>query len=350
VGPFSVFDARIAVKEDLLDLAALARTRAGRARLSAAQLSYADTQELVVLVAGSLYVRAVAEESRVDAAKSHVEAARALHRLAVDRKDAGTVPAIDVLRAEVELKTREQGLIDATNAAAKAKLDLMRAIGLPLGQEVELVDRVPYSKVPPLTLDAALDMAGKNRRDVRAAEERVRASEESLRAAKDEHLPRLALNGDYGGIGQTIGTARGTFAVAAGVEVPIFTGGRTSARVVEAEAALARDRAALADLKERAAYDVRSALLDLAAADERVRVATEAERLAREELVQAEDRFRAGVSTNLDVIQAEESVAVAADARIGSVFAHNIARAALARALGVAGQAFPAAAKETKDR
>jgi outer membrane protein TolC len=339
VGPFNVFDSRLFLSEDL-DLKGLQKARAEGQRVEAARWTYQDTRELVVLVAGSLYLRTLAEQSRVEAAQAEAEAARALHKLAVDRKAAGMVPGVDVLRAEVELRSREQRVIAAETRRARAKLDLSRAIGLPLGQDIQLTDSMPPPVFPPLTVEQSLAMAYAQRSDWKAAQARVRAAEAARQSARGEGLPGVTLGADYGAIGQTYSGARSTYTLAGAVKVPIFQGGLVAGKVLAADAALKAAQANLDDLRGRIDYDVRVAGLELKSASDRQAVAENAQALAREQLRQAQDRFAAGVANNVDVILAQEAVARAEEDLISSVYDHNLARATLGRAVGMAEEGF----------
>ncbi|HYU42383.1 MAG TPA: TolC family protein [Vicinamibacteria bacterium] len=339
VGPFNVFDSRVLLTEEL-DLKGLYKARAEGQRVEAARWTYQDTRELVVLVSGNLYLRTLAEQSRVEAARAEAETARALHQLALDRKSAGVVPGVDVLRAEVELRSREQRVIEADTRLARAKLDLARAIGLPLGQEIQLTDAMPSPVVPPLTLEQTMEMAFARRSDWKAAQARVRAAEASRRSALGEALPGLTLDADYGAIGQTYGGARNTFTLAGALRVPLFQGGLVAGKVLAADAALQSARAGMEDLRGRIDYDVRVAGLELKAAADRQAVAESARALAREQLRQAQDRFAAGVANNVDVVLAQEAVARAEEDWISTVYDFNLARATLGRAVGLVEDAF----------
>ena len=339
VGPFNVFDSRVLLTEEL-DLKGLYKARAEGQRVEAARWTYQDTRELVVLVSGNLYLRTLAEQSRVEVARAEAETARALHQLALDRKSAGVVPGVDVLRAEVELRSREQRVIEADTRLARAKLDLARAIGLPLGQEIQLTDAMPSPVVPPLTLEQTMEMAFAQRSDWKAAQARVRAAEASRRSALGEALPGLTLDADYGAIGQTYGGARNTFTLAGALRVPLFQGGLVAGKVLAADAALQSARAGVEDLRGRIDYDVRVAGLELKAAADRQAVAESARALAREQLRQAQDRFAAGVANNVDVVLAQEAVARAEEDWISTVYDFNLARATLGRAVGLAEEAF----------
>src|SRR5262249_7510589 len=150
----------------------------------------------------------------------------------------------------------------------------------------------------------------------------------------------VELKADYGAIGQSLGGARATYTLGATLRVPLFEGGKTVGKVIEADAALQAERLRLEDLRGRIDYEVRTALLDLAAAGERVSVAERALALAREQLRRSQDRFEAGVANNIDVVQAQETLAEATETRIAAIYDQNLARAALARALGLAETAF----------
>ena len=339
VGPFNVFDTRLFLSDEL-DLKGIYKAHAESDRVEAARWSYRDVRELVVLVTGNLYLKALADQGRIESARAALETARSLHQLAVDRKAAGLAPGVDVLRADVEARSREQRLIAAENRFARSKLDLARAIGLPLGQEVRLTDTMPSPEPPPLAIDDALQRAFLARADWKAAEARVRAAEDARRSARGEVLPGLSLGADYGAIGQTVGGALATYTLGAAVRVPLFQGGRVAGRVLAADAALESARALREDLRGRIDYEVRTATLDLQSALARRGVAEEAERLAHEQLRQAQDRFAAGVASNLDVVQAQQAAAAAEEDTISAAYDVNLARAAMARGLGMAEEGF----------
>lgn len=340
VGPFNVFDTRLQLTETLFDFGSYDKVRAERSRTDAARRSYQDLRDAVVLLSANLYMRAAAEQSRIDAARAQLDTAQALHELALDRKRAGLVPAVDVLRADVQRAAREQQAIAAETRFLKAKLVLARAIGLPIGQQYRLADRVAYSPGPTISLEDALRSAYASRSDWKAAEARVRAAEAARRSASGERLPSLEVWGDYGLIGATPGGSRDTFTIGAAIRFPFFDGGRTAGKVTQAEAVLQAETAMREDLRARIHYEVESASLDLRATEQRVAVAERAVGLAREELTQARDRFQAGVGTNIEVVEAQESVAAATESYIASVYEHNVAKAALARALGTAESSY----------
>jgi outer membrane protein TolC len=241
-----------------------------------------------------------------------------------------------VTRSQVELQTNQQRLISVENDLAKQKISLGRLIGLPPGQEYSLSDALPYAPLSDITLDQALQRAATTRADLKSAEAQVRAAETTKQAAQAERYPSIELAGDYGVIGPTFANSHGTFSVTGSVRFPVFQGGRVQADVEQADAALQQRRAEYEDLKGRIDADVRSAFLDLTSAASQVSVAQSNRGLAAETLAQARDRFTAGVADTVEVVQAQEAVASAEQDYIAALFAHNLAKASLARAMGQA--------------
>jgi outer membrane protein TolC len=291
-----------------------------------------------VLAAGNEYLLTIAAASRVDAAQAQVESSQALYNKAHDQQTAGLVPAIDALRAQVELQTRQQQLIVTRNNYAKQKLLFARTIGLATGQEFTLTERVPYAPLAAMELDEALRRAYLSRADYQAARLQVESAERFRSAATAEHLPSIDLAGNYGAAGVNVGNSHGVFQVGATLAIPIFAGGRARADALEADATLRQNRQQLDNLRGQIDYDVRSALLDLTAAADQVSVARSSLDLANQTLEQARDRFTAGVADNLEVVQAQETVASANENYINSLYSHNVAKLSLARAIGFAEQ------------
>ena len=338
IGPIGTFDARAYLSASLFDWHAIQRERGARAREAAAQYNYKDARELVVLATGNAYLLTISAASRVDAAQAQLETAQALFNKARDQQSAGVSPAIDTLRSQVEFQARQQQLIVARNDYAKQKLQLARTIGLPPGQEFNLTDKVPYEPLAPMDLDLALRRAYADRADYQAAAQMVLSAERFRSAATAEHLPSLGISGNYGAAGVNVGNSHGVFDAGATLFIPIFAGGRATADTLQAEATLRQSRQQLANLRSQIDYEVRTALLDLSAAADQVEVARTSLDLANQTLEQARDRFTAGVADNLEVVQAQEVLASANENYIASLYAHNVAKVALARAIGYAEQ------------
>jgi outer membrane protein TolC len=340
VGPFNVIDARAYLSQSALDFTAINNHRAATENLRAAQFDFRDAQDTVVFAAVNLYLQAVTGASRITDAQAQVNTSQALYNLAVDQRKAGVVPAIDALRAQVELQSQQQRLIFYQNEFEKQKLNLARAIGLPLGQQFSLTDQAPYAPLQALTLDDALDRAYKTRADYQSALSLVRAAERSRDAARSQRLPAVDFNANYGEIGSSASQSHGTFAVAAALRIPIYQGGRIRADIEQSEAQLQQRRSEADDLRGRIDHDIRTAFFDLKSAEDQLRLAQSSIELAKQQLQQSQDRFAAGVTNNIEVVQAQESVVTSNDNYISSLYSYNLAKASLARALGLAPEAF----------
>ncbi|HET9784706.1 MAG TPA: TolC family protein [Terriglobales bacterium] len=336
VGPFNVFQASASAHVPVVDLGALESTRAANNLQKAAADNLESVRNLVVLAVANQYLLSVADQSRVQAAQAELTTSTQALQQATDMLQAGTVGRLSVVRAQVQHDQQQQQLTAAENALAKQRLQLARAIGLPLEQSFTLTSTTPFAELAPPTPEAAVAQALATRADYRSVEAVERSAQLLVKSAEMQRLPTLSLDGNYGTIGHEIGSNHPIFAVGATVSVPVFEGGRIAAEKVAAEAQYHDAQARRADLKAAIAVEVRSALLDLESQKQQVGVAQHAQDLAQQELTLAQDRFRAGVADNLEVVQAQQAVAVADENYIAALYGYNLAKASLAQALGVA--------------
>jgi outer membrane protein TolC len=334
VGPFNTFDARVTLSQALVDLRASHETRSESHNVEAARYSYKSARDVVVLVAANAYLQVLAADARGQSARAQLQTSQTLYQQALDLKQNGIVAGIDVVRAEVRLNGDRQRVTVSQNDFDKARLQLARIIGLPIGQAFALSTALPNVPVPDMTLEQALAQAYRDRPDYLAAQERVRAAEASRAAAFSEQLPSVRVNADYGAFGLTASNSVATYTLAGSVVIPIFQGGRTQGRLAEADADLRQRRAEAEDMRSQIYYDVRAAFFDLQATGEQLQVATRSRELANQELTQARDRFAAGVANNLEVVQAQQSVTTADEQYIDALLGYDVAKAVLARSLG----------------
>ena len=336
IGPFGVFDTRASLEQSVFNWESIERARSSAAQLKSARYSYKNARELIVLVVASNYLLVNADQSQVDAAQAQRDTAKVLFDQTSDQKKAGLAAAVDVLRSNVELQAREQRLIVAQNNLAKQKLVLARAIGLPRGQTFNLTTDVAYQQLTTSTLEEALQQAYASRADYKSQTEQVRSAELQKKAASAERYPTLSAVVDYGTIGTNFASNHGTVNAAAELRLPIFQGGRVHGDKLVADSLLARARQRLEDLRASIDQEVRDAFLDLQATAREVSVEKNAVQLAMRTLQQSRDRFASGVTDNIEVVQAQESLADANDAYIASLYSYNIAKISLARAIGFA--------------
>ena len=334
VGPFHYTDARAYASFSVFDYSLRKSYRAAQEGERGAQLSFKNARDLVVQAVANAYLLVIAGSSRAQAIRAQVETDQAIYDRTADQHHAGTAAAIDVLRSHVELQQEQQQLIAQENQVAKDKLALGRVIGLPPGQQLTIADTEPYSPLAGMTPDEALRVAYQERMDFQSAKAFARAAEDSVTAARAERYPSVGVAADYGDVGTTPSNSNGTFGFQASLKFNIFDGGRISGDVIQARAVLKQRQDELADLRGQIDYQVRAALLDIQSAAEQVAVARNNLDLANQTLMQAQDRFASGVTDTIEVVQAQGSVAVANDNLISALYAHNLSKVELARALG----------------
>ena len=311
IGPFGFTDLRATLNWSLVDVTSLRNYLAARHNFAAAELSAQDARELVILTVGNAYLLALAEETRVTSVEAQVATAKISLDQAVANHQAGTAPMLDELRARVDYQSLEQQLIVARNGLEKDKLALARTIGLPLAQAFSLAD-------------------------LAAMVEATKAAEEQRKAATADRLPTVKFAGDYGDIGVNVRHSHGTGDAQGTLTVPVFEEFALRGEAQVAQSQLDTQRAQLSDMHAQVDADVRDALLDIASAQKQVEVARSSVDLAGEALSEAQQRYANGVSDNLAVSQAEQSLAVANDQYVASLYRHNMAKLSLARSLGAA--------------
>jgi outer membrane protein TolC len=338
IGPFNYFDLRANLFQSVFNYKSFESERAANQQLKAARLNFKDAREIVVLAVGNSYLQAIAAAARVETAEAQVKSAQALYDKAADQFKAGLSPAIDALRSRVELQSRQQQLIVARNELAKSNLNVARIIGLATGQAFVLTEKAPFQALTPQPLETYLQRAYTERADYQAAAAQVLAAELNRTAAQAGHYPSLDLTANFGAIGINPGNSNGTWQVIGGINIPVFAGNRVHGDILQADAQLKQARSQLGDLRGQIDYQVRTALLDLNAAAEQVEVARSSVDLAGQTLTQARDRFTAGITDNLEVVQAQEALADAHENYIESLYAHNLAKVELAYVIGDAEQ------------
>lgn len=339
VGPYSYQSALITGNVPIFNYQSIANLRSAREQEKASALSVKNARDLVVLGVANGYLQIIADSARIVAIQAEVDADQAVFTNATRRHDAGTAIGIDVLRSQVELKARQQQLVAAQNQFEIDKLALGRAIGLPVGQDFTVTDPSPSVPMPGFTLEQALAKAYENRPDYQAAKARVAASRYLLGAARAERYPTLGAQGFYGDEGlHEFSNSHGVFQVAGTIQFNIFSGGRIRADILQSTAELRNSQNELENLRGQIDYDVRSSILNIKSADQQVQVAKSNIDLANRSLQESRDRFSAGVTNTVELVQAQQAVAEANDNLISAEYAYNLAKVSLARAVGIAEQ------------
>lgn len=332
--PFDVYDARASLVQNIFSLSLIQRWRAARTGVDVASLEAEVTKRDVMATAGLLYMEALRAEAAVKARQADMELSEQLLKLAKDRKHAGVATKLDVTREEVQVENTRQRLLVAQNDQESAKLNLIRALGIDFNVRLTLTDELTLSKVDLQTPDVALSVARENRVELKAQITRQKLASLSLSSVTSERVPSLSFNGDYGWIGLKPDDALATRSVGLMLSVPIFDGGQREGRISETRSRVRQELIRMKDVSDQVTLEVRNALLTLDSSTQQVAVAEKGIELAMKELTFARDRYVAGLATNIEVTNAQTSVARARDNLIEALFRFNASRVNLARAKG----------------
>lgn len=336
IGPVATLDLRAHASQTIFDPAAIEQLRASRAGAAAVQAGESTAAEQAATNAAMAYVQALRTDAQLSARLADSSLAEDLLGIARDQLSAGVGVGLDVTRAEAQLAGVRAQLIGARNARARARLDLARALNLPLDTPLELTDSLtsPATAATEGDVNAAVDRAMQQRPDVRVLEARLQAARTQITAIRSEQLPTLNAFGNGGYIGLRLNKLLATYTWGLELSVPVFDGNRRGARITEQQAAMRELEVREHDLRQQVAADVRGAELDLSSAGQAMDAARVRVRLAQQEVSQARDRFRAGVAGNADVITASLQLNTARTQLIDAETAFQTARVSLARAEG----------------
>ena len=335
-GPVVTTDVRARASMNFVDLAALARVRAAKASLRASNADAEAAAENAAAQTAAAYLRALRADAQLVARAQDSTLASDLLGIARSTLQAGTGTALDVTRAEAQAAGVRAQLIAARSERSRARLELLRTMGISLDVNLELADSLDQLAMNDTVPDAeaATTRALANRADLRAANEQYEAARRSIRAIQAERLPSLGAFGDQGSIGKTMSHLLPTYDWGVQVSVPIFDGLRREGRIEEQRALTNEVDVRRRDLREQAGVDVRSAILDLGSAREQVDAARERLRLAEQEVSQARERFAAGVGGNSEVVTASLGLTAARNQLLDALTSFQSARVSLARAEG----------------
>ena len=333
VGPLSNYDLRIYAQQNIVDLASYRGWKASERAVDAGKMDARDARDLIVRVIASLYLNAQSAAARADSAQSRVTDSRALYKLAKDRHDAGTATGVDVLRAQVQLANDRQASLIAENQRKQSLLTLARNLGISPGTPLELAVPLDYRPLNQPEIETLAAAALLTRADYLSLASQRAGLIEQQSANRARSYPKLSINGNFGGIGRSIGSMQGTGLLQGQIDFTLFDRDRNG-EAQELASRVKRIDDQIADLRRGIDEELREALLNLDSANEQVAVAREGQELARRELQQAQDRFQSGTTNNVEVVTAQDELARAEENYILAVSSHVDAKFALARAMG----------------
>jgi outer membrane protein TolC len=333
VGPFSNYDFRIYAQQNVIDLQSYRGLKASERAVDAGKMDERDARDLIVRAIAALYLNAQSAAARAEAAQSRVTDSSTLLKLAKDKHDAGTATGVDVLRAEVQLANDRQALLIAENQTKQSLLELARNLGMSPATPLELAEPLIYKPLNQPEAEGLAPAALLARTDYLSLASQRQGLVEQQRANRARSYPKLSLNGNFGGIGRSIGSVTETGLVQGQIDFTLFDRDRQG-EAQELASRVKRIDDQIADLRRGIEEDLRESLLNLDSAAQQVAVAQEGQQLARRELELAQDRFQQGTANNVEVVTAQDELARAEENYILAVSSHVDAKFALARAMG----------------
>ena len=334
IGPIQVFQAGPSFSAPVFDLTLWRRYQAERSLANAQKANSLSTREQVVLLVVSQYIGTLRAVATVQAAGSRVDLAQALYNQAADLQHEGVGTGIDTLRANVELQNEKQRLLEAQADRETSLFALSRLLNLDPRQTIELGDSLSYFETPQPEVEQSIEEALSTRYEWKSLNDQIKAATWQKKQAWDARLPSVKVDGDWQYQGTRLNIGIPTYNYEVDLSMPLFTGGRIRAETTRADLEIQKLQQQQADLRNQIGLDVKNALINLTSARSQVQVANLGVQLSREEVDQARDRFRAGVANNIEVIQAQDSLARANDNQIAALYRFNQARADLARSVG----------------
>ncbi|MGD9850942.1 MAG: TolC family protein [Nitrospirales bacterium] len=334
VGPRDFYEARAFLTQNVFSLSLIQKWRAAKAGVDVAGLDAEVTKRDTMATTGLIYLEVLRAEAAVDARTADVVLNKELLRLATERKSAGMATSLDVTRAKVQLENAKQRLLVAENERDRAKLNLIRSMGLSFDVRLVLTDEMKLLEISEQSMDEALEVAKENRTELKAQKTRERLASLTLSSVTSERIPSIQALGDVGLIGNQIPNALTTDNVQVLMRVPIFDGGQREGRISESRSLVRQEEIKMQDVQYQVALEVRDALITMSSAKQQVAVAEEGLKLSLTELELSRERFAVGVATNIEVTDAQTRVAQARDNLIEGLFTFNASRLSLARAQG----------------
>ena len=331
----NVTDAQVNISQQVFNVPAFYLYRAALKAGSAADMATLNVRGGVALAVGTGYLQALAQAAEIANARERLKSDAVALEQARQSHDAGVGTNLDVLRARVQLQTDQQALIRDENDFAKSKIALNRLMGLSAGQELTLTDTVPFAELAATPHEQVLALAYARRKDLLTLQAQMEVASETQKAVRYQRLPTLAFGGFYGVQGETTGLYHGVFSAQGSLNLPIFREGEFRGEAEVATAQVMGLRRQMESLRVSIDEQIRASELDVQTASALVKVAQSNVGLATEEVDLALQRFVAGVSDNLPVVQAQARLADTQSQLVSVLYQFNAAKLTLARNTGV---------------
>jgi outer membrane protein len=334
-GPYQMIQAGPAYSQSLLDLPLFRSYQITREGVRESLAVENITREDVVATVVAQYLLVLRAFAIHDAAKARVALAERLYEQAESLQRTGIGLKIDTTRAEVELQNERQNLVDAETLTHTTNYILAELLDLPPDREPVVVDELEFFDVAEVETTTAIDAALVSRPEMQAQAAKERITRLERKAASEQRAPQIDFSGDWLYQGSRFNNGIPAYTYQIDLNVPLFTGGRIHAEIARADLERQRIEQDRRLLEARIVREVKSAIDELKAAHKNVEVANLGLQLATDEVAQAERRFAAGVTTNVEVVTAQDALGRANSNQIEALYRFNQSRVNLAQAMGV---------------
>lgn len=333
-GPYQMVQAGPAYSQSLLDLPLFRSYQIAREGVRESIAAENVTREDIVATVVSQYILVLRAFAIYDAAKSRVALAGRLYEQAASLQKTGLGLKIDTTRAQVELQNERQNLIDAETLTHTSNYILAELLDFPRDREPAVSDELQFFDLPVVETATAIDSALVKRPEMQAEAAKEHITRLEQKAASEERSPQIEFSGDWLYQGSRFNNGIPAYTYQITFNFPLFTGGRIHAEIARTNLEQKRIEQDRQLLETRIVREVKSAIDELDAAHKNVEVANLGLQLATDEVAQAERRFTAGVTTNVEVVTAQDALARANSNQIEALYRFNQSRVNLAQAMG----------------
>ncbi|MDE2230602.1 MAG: TolC family protein [Candidatus Omnitrophica bacterium] len=335
IGPFNTFDARFQITQRIFDLSAISKFQAGQMDVAMAREEKELAQQQVVTAAVISYLDVLQAQEQLKAVEEDLRLAQTLVSLAQHQLKVGVVTNLDVVRAQTRLAERRAKEQEDIERLDTAMLGFKRIIGLPLNSDLSLSDSLIFFKEKPMGLSDAIATALKHRWEMSIASSKVRYARYRLSEAVRERLPKVDLYGNYGQSAvEPDKYAHKAAQIAVNVSVPIFEGGQIAGEIRQQASQVKQAKTLYDDMRTQVQEDVRLALQTLSTTTEEVKAASEALRLAGQQLGLARRQYTEGVGNNIAVVDAQAALENTRQSYVSALVQYHMARVNYYSALG----------------
>jgi outer membrane protein len=333
VGPFSTFDARIRMTQNILNLSTIRSLQAAREQIHSAEAEKTSIRDYEAGHVAKLYAAALRAEAELQAGKSSITLAEALRDQALRKKSAGDGTDIEVARTRLAVARHQQRSLAAETEVERTKLELINLLNLGWDTRLKLTGKLAIVPADMPTVADAVATAIQSRADLKGQEERTASARLKNTAARLERLPSVIGYGDYGVL-----SGVQTYVVGATLRIPIFDGGRMEADRAQALSLVRQEEIREKELRKGVELEIRKVLATLASTRQQVEVAEQAVSFASDVLAHATRLYEAGATNSIDVVDAQTQVEIAKDQDVAALFDYTNARIDLAEAMGTTTQ------------